>query len=101
MIGTKIEVPKGAKIKADYRRGGRGLFPLFYDELPSGQYIVDDYDTIDGWDGEETHILLADASWDEDGKVTYHSCKHLYLVRRRDLKVTIDLLEAAQQEAEV
>ena len=82
MIGTKIEVPESAKIKACYRRGGRGLSTSLLDDLPPGQYIVDDV----GYDEEETNLLLADASWNADGRVTYHSCKHLYLVRRRDLE---------------
>ena len=100
MIGTKIEVPKGAKIPACYRRNGRGICTSFLQVLPPGQYIVDFADT-EGWDEEEEELrlLLAHAEWDKNGKVTYHSNKHLYLVRRRDLKITIDLLEAVEVPA--
>ena len=90
MIGTRIVVPQGVTVNATYLRGGTGFGSS--STLPSGKYIVDDYDT--GEEGD-SKLRLADADWNDfDGSVHYHSNKHIYEVRRCDLVVTIDLLTA-------
>lgn len=89
MIGTRIVVPQGTEIQATYLRGGTGFGTSA--TLPSGKYIVDDYQG----EGEDAELLLADADWNDfDGYCHYHSNKHIYRVRRKDLVVTIDLFTA-------
>jgi hypothetical protein len=103
MIGTHITVPQGTEIKADYLRGGQGFGAP--STLPAGQYIVDGYNVPD-WCSEEeadmeTELLLADARWDDRGRVSYHSGKHIYKVKRKNLIVRLDLLTAIKVEEKV
>lgn len=90
MVGTKIIVPNNCPISATYHRGGDPIGS--YATIPSGKYIVQRYDGED----DEVFLVLAAADWDNRGRVTFESNKHKYKVRRRNLVVTIDLLQSCE-----
>jgi len=89
MLGSRIVVPQGTEIEAEYLRGGDPFGSP--STLPPGNYIVDRYSGVWEDGNEDLVLILADADWDENGRVTYHSNKRRYRVQRSNLVVTIDL----------
>jgi len=74
--GSKIIVERGLPIPHRYTRYKEPTD--FVETLHSGKFIVE-------W-CDEYQCHLADADWDEDGRITFHSSKHGHLIQIEDLE---------------